>query len=143
LSAANCANPRFAGSLGSGSSSPPDPLANVTSIGGGGAASGGSGAGGTDAAQGGSAASGSATAGTGSAAAAGAASGAAAGKSGAATKSAGGGSSTFRDALPVAYNRPIPPSPSSLPLLAFVALLALPPVVMGLQRRFGKGGPPA
>lgn len=35
LSADNCANPRFRGSVGEGGGAPPDPLAGVTSIGGG------------------------------------------------------------------------------------------------------------
>jgi phosphate transport system substrate-binding protein len=124
LNAANCANPRFSGSLGADASSPQDPLANVASIGGG---SGGENS--TNANSG--------AADTGSAASNGAAAGVT-GKSGSATKSAGGGSSSWRDAVPVAYNRPGIPSPSSMPLVVFLLLLALPPLGVAVHRRLAR-----
>ena len=121
LNVGNCANPRFAGNLGADSSSPQDPLANVTSIGGdtGGSRSGSSG---TDPAV-------QAAGPVANAAGVGAA-----GKAGSAAKSAGGGSSDWRSAAPVAYTRPGLPSTSSLPLMAFLAVLALPPIVVGVRR---------
>jgi phosphate transport system substrate-binding protein len=150
LNAGNCTNPRFGGSLGTGSASPGDPLANVASLGngssGGGSSSGGGGSSGGGAAAG--AGSGGAAGASGGTAAAGAdaasgsssatdsttASATAAGKSGGQAKSAGGGSDSYRALEPVAYNRPGLPSTSTLPLLAFLALLTVPPVVFGIRR---------
>ena len=130
LTADNCANPRFRGSLGGGSTSPPDPLAGVADLSGGADAVAPTAAGDTAAA---------ATGAPGAAAAASAA----AGKSGA-TKAVGGGSGTFRDAHPVAYTRPGVPGGTALPLLAFLAIVALPPLVAGAitvrRRRLPPGG---
>jgi len=121
LTADNCANPTFRGSLGAGASSPGDPLANVTSIGDSGGGS--SGGGGSPTAA--SSASGSSSAGT-----------ATAGKAGGGVKSANGGSSTWRDARPVAYTRPGIGGTATLPLLIFLAIIATPPIIAGvLQRR--------
>ena len=113
LNAGNCANPRFRGSLGAGSGSPPDPLANVTDLSG---AGGGTSPGATSAAP---AESEQAAAG--------------AGRNGA-TKSAGGGSDVWRDASPAAYKRPGVPGAATLPLLVFLAVVALPPLVAGAVR---------
>jgi len=125
LNQGNCANPRFAGNLGDGSAPPTDPLANVASIGGGG---------GGDAAAAASTDTGAATAaGSGTAAA----SAGATGKAGSAIKSAGGGSTDWRTAKPVAYVRggkTIPDS-SPMPLYALLAVLAVPPAVAWLVRR--------
>jgi phosphate transport system substrate-binding protein len=119
LNAGNCANPRFSGSLGPGASSPPDPLAGVDSLAGGGSnAAAAQAAGSSDP----------------TAAAASAASGAA-GKSGSIAKAVGGGSTDWRDARPVAYTRPGPPGTTNLPLLALVALIAIPPIVAGVVRQ--------
>jgi phosphate transport system substrate-binding protein len=134
LNAGNCANPRFSGSLGAGASSPQDPLANVASIGGGSSGGGDGGGGGGD--NTGAAASGAGA--TGGAAATGAADAGVTGKSGSATKSAGGGSNSWRNAVPVAYNRPGIPSPSSMPLVVFLLLLALPPIGVAAYRRLNR-----
>jgi phosphate transport system substrate-binding protein len=126
LNQGNCANPRFAGNLGDGSAPPADPLANVASIGGGsdGASSG---------AAGGDAAVSTASAAT----AGGAAASGVTGKAGSTVKSAGGGSTDWRDAKPVAYVRggKTSDSTSSMPLLALLAVLALPPIIAAATRR--------
>jgi hypothetical protein len=117
---ANCANPRFAGNLGADSGSPTDPLAAVQSL---------AGAGGNDNA----AASGAASAANAATAAAQNSAASGTGKPGA-IKAVGGGSTDFRNAAPVAYTRPGLPGTSSLPLLAFLAVLAVPPIVVGVRR---------
>ena len=100
LSAANCANPRFSGSVGEGGGSPPDPLAGITSIGdvGGGAIS---------------------------AAGAAGASATASGATGAA-KSAGGGSGDWRKATPVAYTGPSIPTSNTLALVLLLIVMIMP-----------------
>jgi len=112
LNADNCANPRFRGSLGAGGSSPPDPLAGLTDLSGSAAAV----PGGPTTTVDGAASSSNQAAG--------------AGRSGA-TRSAGGGSSEFRDANPVAYTRPGVPGTDALPLLVFLGVVAVPPLVAG------------
>ncbi|CAB4584038.1 unannotated protein [freshwater metagenome] len=97
LGADNCSNPRFSGSVGDGGGSPPDPLAGVTQIGGGVASTAGAGATAT----------------------------AAAGTSGA-TKSAGGGSTDWRKATPVAYTGPSIPTSNILALLLLLLVMFLP-----------------
>lgn len=97
LGADNCSNPRFSGSVGDGGGSPPDPLAGVTKIGGGVVSTAGAGAAGT----------------------------AAAGTSGA-TKSAGGGSTDWRKATPVAYTGPSIPTSNILALLLLLLVMFLP-----------------
>jgi phosphate transport system substrate-binding protein len=123
LNQGNCSNPRFSGSLGSDAQSPGDPLANVASLGGGGGGDTTQAAGGTEAA-------------TQAATQAGAAIGAASGKAGAVKKSAGGGSTDYRALAPVVYRRggDVPVTPP-WPLIAFVAVLAVPPLVIALRRR--------
>jgi phosphate transport system substrate-binding protein len=139
LNAANCHNPRFNGSLGKGAGSPADPLANVAPQG---AAAGANGPAGKGAAAGSGAAKGSG-AGSGTITPGATATGTQsalsanvdqAGVAGSATKSAGGGSTDYRKASPVAYARPGPPSLPSTLLLAFLALIALPPLVVGALR---------
>jgi phosphate transport system substrate-binding protein len=127
LSQANCANPRFAGNLGADSSSAPDPLAAVQSLSGSGSNAAAAGAGPSSSSAAGGAAGGAAAAG-----AAGDASGA--GKAGSGVKAVGGGSTDIRSVSPVAYTRPGLPGTSSLPLLAFLAVLAVPPIVVGVRR---------
>jgi phosphate transport system substrate-binding protein len=129
LSAGNCANPTFSGSLGAGSSSPGDPLANVASL---------SGDGGQAAAASNGDTAAAAAASTGPAAAS-----AGAGKSGSAIKSAGGGSTDYRDARPVAYTRPGLPGTTSTLLLVFLAVVAIPPLIAGFMRRRKAREPPA
>jgi phosphate transport system substrate-binding protein len=111
LSAGNCANPRFQGSLGGGATSPTDPLQQVSSLGGGDAT-------------------GSAAAGTSSTGSDSAASGAevAAGPSVAAgsTKAVGGGSTKWRNARPVIYDRPTPGTPGSSALVLLLLAVATP-----------------
>jgi phosphate transport system substrate-binding protein len=124
LDQGNCANPRFAGSLGAGASSPPDPLANVTSIGGGSSGGGSSGGGSTGGASGSSANGAAATGGDASS------SGSAAAARAQGLRTAGG-SSDFRASAPAAYTRPGPSAPSNAPLLVFLALIAIPPLVIG------------
>ena len=112
----NCANPRFRGSLGEGAASPPDPLAGLTDLSGGSAQA--------PTAQ--------------DAAASGASSGASSdtsttGRKGS-TKAVGGGSTDWRDARPVAYTRPGIPGTDSVPLVVFLAIVALPPLFAGAIR---------
>ena len=109
LSAANCSNPRFSGSVGEGGGSPPDPLAGVASIG---DVAGGIGATTTDA---------------GAAGAAGA------------TKSAGGGSTDWRKATPVAYTGPSIPTSNSLALVLLLVVMLLP-LGFGIFRSRKKSG---
>ena len=99
LSASNCANPRFYGSVGEGGGSPPDPLAGLASIGAGG--------GGVVAA----AAADTAAAPTGAAGA---------------TKSAGGGSTDWRKATPVAYSGPSIPTSNIVALVLLLIVMMLP-----------------
>jgi phosphate transport system substrate-binding protein len=111
LSAGNCANPRFSGSVGDGGGAPVDPLAGVTSIGSGG----------------GPAAAGTSADGT---ATGGAAGGAA--KAGA-VKASGGGSTDWRKAVPVAYTGSSIPTTSTLALLALLAIMIIP-IAFGVVR---------
>lgn len=132
LTAATCANPRFGGSLGKGATSPVDPLARVA--GAGSAASSSARQGATKAA--GVAAGAAGTAGTTSAgeATSGSSSSvvgvrpAAVGQIGAAVA---GGSTTWREAAPVIYNRPIPVSGSPLPVLVLLIVVVMPWVLPG------------
>jgi len=119
LTAANCANPRFRGELGADSGAPPDPIKNVVSLARGAA----------PAAHGGAASTGAA-----STAAAASSTQAAAGVVGA-TKSAGGGSTDWRDASPVLYERPIGSLPVLVPVLVVTAIVVVPPLFFGRRRR--------
>lgn len=101
LSAANCANPRFSGSVGEGGGSPPDPLAGITAIGDTGA---------------GSVATGATTE----------ASGATATGAAGATKAAGGGSTDWRKATPVAYTGPSIPTSNTFALVLLLVLMVVP-----------------
>ena len=103
LSAGNCANPRFSGSVGDGGAAPVDPLAGVTSIGAGGGPAGSTTAGGATA-----------TDATGAAAVAGS------------VKSSGGGSTDWRKAVPVAYTGSSIPTSSTVALLALLAVMVVP-----------------
>ena len=137
LTAANCSNPRFHGSLGDNSTSPPDPLQGVPGIGG--PTTGNDGSGPTTP---GSTTPGSVTGGTsGNSSKSPGAKGAkatdsgtkgrraAAGKAGSATESVGGGSTDYKAAAPVAYDRgPGPPDPSTWPAWVLVAIVAAPHV---------------
>jgi phosphate transport system substrate-binding protein len=113
----NCANPRFRGSLGEGAASPPDPLAGLTDLSGGSSQ--------TPAAQ----ADAAAAASDGAAAASNATTG-----SKGATKAIGGGSTDWRDARPVAYMRPGIPGTDPIPLIVFLATIAVVPLVAGAMR---------
>lgn len=116
LTPANCANPRFKGELGADSGAPPDPIKNVVSL----ATKGASGNGSSSAA--GPAASGAASAAAGSGAVG-------------STHSAGGGSTDWRDASPVLYQRPISSVHVLAPILFLLALLVIPPLLFGRSRR--------
>lgn len=144
LTASNCVNPRFKGSLGAGAASPKDPLANKTSTAGG-AGAGASGGGlGAAAGQTGSASSnGAGAGGTGGATGAQGTPGAldangaivpGAGQLGDNASAVGGGSAAWRQAAPVVYNRPGGAGGSVRPLILFAALLLLPLVVFWLRR---------
>lgn len=143
LSAANCANPRFAGSLGAGSASPPDPFAKIDAGKYNGGGAGGSGTGGNVAA-GGTAKPGTKAAETpgGPAVAAGPA-GPAVAAGPAVTDSqvdpvtgeALGGSTEFRKSAPVAY-RGAPAAPLGVtPGLLLLLLVGLPPALAAAWRR--------
>jgi len=117
LSAGNCANPRFSGSVGDGGGAPVDPLAGVTSIGsGGGPAAGGTSA---DATATGGAPGGAAKAG--------------------AVKASGGGSTDWRKAVPVAYTGSSIPTTSTLALLALLAIMIIP-IAFGVVRSRRRNG---
>jgi phosphate transport system substrate-binding protein len=121
LNRGNCANPRFAGNLGAGATSPPDPLANVPSLAG---------------SSGAAAASKSASSNAAASSASGAtASGSASGRAGD-PKSVGGGSTSYRKLHPVAYSRDkgANHSNSSTVVWVFLALVVVPPLVFGLVR---------
>jgi len=115
LSASNCANPRFYGSVGEGGGSPPDPLAGLASIGGGGPVAG-------------------ATAATDATAAA-------TGVAGA-TKSAGGGSTDWRKATPVAYTGPSIPTSNVVALVLLLVVMVLP-LGFGVFRARRRPAPPS
>jgi len=137
LSAGNCNNPRFHGSLGSGATSPKDPLAGklpgTTAAGPRGSTVGGA----AGRAAGAAGANASAVGGAGAGSVAGAAAGAngdIAGPGGpGGALAVGGGSGVSRDAAPVAYTRPFSRSGSPLPVLLLLLLVGAPPVVLTLR----------
>jgi phosphate transport system substrate-binding protein len=137
LTAGNCANPRFRGSLGAGASSPKDPLAGrlPARAGGSGAAKGAAGAGAASKAG----AAGAASVAGAAAANAALAPGSAADVGGAGREggvaSVGGGTGVFRDPAPVLYTRPMAIKTSSVPVLLFLLVVAVPPVVITLRNR--------
>ena len=117
LSAGNCANPTFSGSLGPGASSPEDPLKGVASLG--------NGAGGDSGGLSGTDGSADATTTADGTTAAGTTATASGSKSGTVTRSAGG-SSEFRDAAPVAFSTVGAAEMGSAPLFALLLAVALP-----------------
>jgi phosphate transport system substrate-binding protein len=138
LNAGNCSNPRFHGSLGQGSASPPNPLENVpdrtggndggTGGGdGGGAGDGGDGGGGSD-----TTAAGGPTTTTGE--------GAGAGRDGGAD-AVGGGSGEWRDAEPTSYEGDEPEPLDRAPMVILLGMLAAPPLCGTLWRRLRKPSP--
>jgi phosphate transport system substrate-binding protein len=127
LSASNCSNPTFSGSLGAGASPPPlPPIGNAP-----GASA--AGAGGASAAAGASTASAAALAsgsgGSGN-------SGAGAGRAGGKSKS-GAGSSDTKPADPAALGSDVLPTSPWVPLLALLVVLAIPVVIMSINRKRG------
>jgi phosphate transport system substrate-binding protein len=143
LSAANCNNPRFKGSLGAGASSPKDPLAGRLPASAGGTA----GAGRAGGALGRTAAGAAGSTGAGTGAGAGTALGAA-GPAGAAgdlgasglaggAAAVGGGSGIWRPADPVSYSRAAAAPSSSVPVFLLLLLIAAPPLVLTLRSRPG------
>jgi phosphate transport system substrate-binding protein len=130
LTAGNCANPRFSGSLGEGASSPKDPLADVVDHGlGGGGGGGDSPSSGNGDGSPVASAAGSASA-TETAAGATSATGSA-GRAGGAS-AVGGGSTHWRKAAPVAYDRPAPSgSWTALPVILLLAAIAIPALAFG------------
>lgn len=160
LTAENCANPRFRGSLGAGATSPSDPLDKVQSLGpggtgggstggsAGGATGGGGGAGGAGGATGGSATGGSGGVGPGGAggSAGGLGGAGVVGRSGGTAAAVGGGSEIWRAPAPAAYDRVGGGDGDSiLPALLLLVLVVAPPIVLGraLGRRGGVPFPPA
>jgi phosphate transport system substrate-binding protein len=126
LTPANCANPRFHGG-GLPLSPPPPPVGNERSGNSGGTTGPGGGANGPGTSAAGSGASATATT------AAGAGDEVAAGREGA-TEAVGGGSGDWRDADPVAYDRPGLKPLGLPPLVVLLAVLAVPPLVVGAVR---------
>jgi phosphate transport system substrate-binding protein len=129
LTAANCANPRFRGG-GLQLSPPPPPVGNErsgTTQGGGGP---GGGAGGNGPGTSAGAGSGAATTAT---TTAGAGDEVAAGREGA-SQAVGGGSGDWRGADPVSYDRPGMKPLGLPPLVVLLAVLAIPPLVVGAVR---------
>ncbi len=140
LTAKNCANPRFKGSLGAGATSPCDPFtcgAAAGSSSGGGSSAGGGPSGSSSSSSGSTSgtatsAGGSAGSKTGSTATA-----AAAGGNGTVQAEALGGSdaSTWRDAQPTSFDAVVPDDPfGSLPALLVFGLATLPALVMMAAR---------
>ena len=125
LSASNCSNPTFSGSLGAGASPPPlPPIGNAPGASGAaGAASGAAGA--TNASAAASASGGSGNSG-------GTGTGAAGGKS----KSAGGASNT-KPADPAVLGSDVLPTSPWIPLLALLIVLAIPVVILSINRKRG------
>jgi phosphate transport system substrate-binding protein len=126
LSADNCANPTFRGSLGAGAESPTDPLAGQTDLSGNGAGpasqGGTQGGGATDAAAG------TADAGPGS------------------KRDPGlveGGSTEYRALSPSVYNRGKSSDLPVLPVIVFFAVLAVPAIAVSIARATKRGSPPA
>jgi phosphate transport system substrate-binding protein len=135
LNAGNCANPRFTGNLGTGATTPKDPLAGRTNASAAGSAASGHTGGATAT---GAAATGSGTAGS-STAAAGGGSIVAVGPIGDASQADAAGAlpgakAATREAAPVVYNRPFGDGRGLRPLVLLVALLALPLLVYWLRR---------
>lgn len=132
LTAANCSNPRFHGSLGSGAGSPPDPLQNVPTLGGGSNPGGNVGSGAPTGVPGTtvSSPSGSGSARPSSTAASGTTrrgGSVAAGKAGSVQQSAGGGGDSYRVADPVIYRRGREPGLPAGPAWVLLALVVVPP----------------
>ena len=155
LTAGNCINPRFHGSLGAGSVSPPDPYLSLPAggLGGTGGTTGtgatGAGAGAATGAAG--AASGAGTTGTGgasgngqsgSAAAGGGAKLATAGLAGGGVASVGGGSGTYRNAQPIVSRHKTASSSGTWLLVLFLALLVIPAVTVTAVPRLRNRGRP-
>jgi phosphate transport system substrate-binding protein len=141
LNPGNCNNPRFRGSLGLGSTSPPDPLNKPRSAGAGGAGAGpgqgaktgkGSGAGG---AGGSGPGAGPGSAGSDTTAAT-SSSENAADQSAALNRSAGGGSAAdrWRDPAPVEYRRAAGTWPTIWPLAMLLAILVIPVIIAIVNR---------
>ena len=132
LSASNCSNPTFSGSLGAGASPPPvPPIGNAPGGSGPSASSGkasGAGAGGSvTATPSASLASGSGSGSSGT--------GGGAGTTGGTAKSAGGGSSDVKPPNPAALGSNELPTSSWVPLLALLIVLALPVVILSINRK--------
>ncbi len=138
LTAANCANPRFSGSLGAGSASPPDPFAKVDPATFGAGTTGRAPAAGTP---GGAATRAPAAAGPGAAdpaaAAPAAAAGTPAGQAAAdtAADAVGGGSNDVRGIAPVAYRGADPDRVGVGPGVLLLVVVGLPPLLAAAWQR--------
>jgi phosphate transport system substrate-binding protein len=131
LTQANCSNPRFSGSLGEGSGSPTDPLANVQTLDPGASGGGGGGGGGGAATTGGAADNSGAAGATGTDSTASDAG--AAGRAGN-VRAVGGGSGDWRTAAPVAFAGQ-PPPPNSLPVILLLGLIVVPPILLSRRKK--------
>ena len=154
LNAQNCSNPRFRGSLGGGSASPPDPYENIPDpnggggggggcggAGGGGSGGGGSGDGGdgSDGGGGGNGGGGGGGGGTGTTLPDGATTssteqGAGAGRDGGA-EAVGGGSGNWRDASPTSYTGERSEPLDRAPMIILLGMLACPPLFGAVWQR--------
>jgi phosphate transport system substrate-binding protein len=129
LSPGNCSNPTFSGSLGAGASPPPlPPIGN---------APGASNLGARLAAGAGASGGSNAAGGAGSAASASSGSGAASGAAGSTSKAAGGGSSNVQLADPAPLGSTVLPTSPWVPLLFFLIVLAIPVVILSVNRKRG------
>jgi phosphate transport system substrate-binding protein len=133
LSASNCSNPTFSGSLGAGASPPPlPPIGKAPGAAAQSAAGGGSGA----AASGGTATAALASGSDGTASS-GNTGGTGAGTAGGTSKSAGGGRSDTKAAAPAALGGDVLPTTPWIPLLALLIVLAIPVVILSINRKRG------
>jgi phosphate transport system substrate-binding protein len=138
LTAANCSNPRFKGSLGQGSAAPDDPFEGVTPT------TPGSGPGSADGADGNGDGQTDTTDGDGTGAAATTTTtteSAGAGRGG--VDAVGGGSGQFRNAEPTSYDGEKPAALGRWPMIILLGMLACPPLLSTLWRRLRKPKPSA
>jgi phosphate transport system substrate-binding protein len=136
LSASNCTNPTFSGSLGVGAAPPPLPPIGTAP-----GASGSNGAGsGADAGSNSASANANADAfasGSGASSSTGPGGGSGAGTTGGTSKAVGGGSSRVQLADPASLGGAELPTSPWLPLLVFLILLAVPVVILSINRKSG------
>jgi phosphate transport system substrate-binding protein len=133
LSASNCSNPTFSGSLGAGASPPPLPPIGKAP----GAAAPGAAASGSGAAASSSGATAALASGSSGTASSGNTGGTGTGTTGSSSKSAGGGSSDTKPADPAVLGSDVLPTTPWIPLLALLIILAIPVVILSINRKRG------